>query len=369
MRHFISNFINYTLLSLEGIMRRAILPCVLCASILSGTDPAFPQDPPGNASPTPQVGRPPEQQQVKPPLESTAIFEQSGVLTPRNTFVIEPSLQYAHSSTYRVALVGYTVIPSINVGYIDIRNVERNTFVAALSFRYGITNYLEVETKIPYVYRTDSTSTQPTDQKNPPNVFEADGDGLGDIEFGLRYQVNRPKAGSPYYIFGLRAKSNTGKDPFEVPTDPNTTSVSGGIGLQTELPTGSGFWAVQPSLSAVYPSDPVVFFGSVSYLWNIDRSTPIGRIDPGDIIGFNFGMGLGLNEKASFSIGYDHSTVGKVKKNGEVLAGSMVSQVGSLIIGYAYKYSETTNINVSIAAGLTEAAPNVQLTLRVPMSF
>ena len=35
---------------------------------------------------------------------------------------------------------------------------------------------------------------------------------------------------------------------------------------------------------------------------------------PGGIFGFNFGMGLGLNEKSSFSIGYDHASVGRDRR-------------------------------------------------------
>ncbi len=329
--------------------------------------------PKNDEAPPQQVGQPPEQQKDTHPVEATTIFEQTGVLTPRGTFVLEPSLQYAHSSSNRIALVGYTYIPSVTIGLIDIRNVESNTLVAALSVRYGITNRLELETKIPYVYRTESSATQST-TNSVAQVFSADGNGIGDVEFALRYQLNQPSGNDPYYIIGLRIKSDTGKDPFDINYS-TTVAGAGGQLLPTELPNGSGFWGIQPSLTAIFPSDPVVFFGSFSYMWNAERQVDTGplslqgRYDPGDIIGFNFGMGLSLNEKASFSIGYDHSVVGKVKQNGVIIPGSLISQVGSLLIGYSYKYNEKTSYNLSIAAGLTQAAPDVQLTLRVPINF
>lgn len=309
------------------------------------------------------VGAPPPQQEPKA-VAATAIFEQSGILTPKNHFVVEPSLQYAHSSSNRVAVLGYTIVTSAAVvGLIDIRDVEDNSFVAALAVRYGITNRFEAEVKVPYVYRTDTSRTTDSAKTAPDTVFSADGNGIGDIEFGLRYQINQPVGDGAYFIAGLRAKSNTGKDPFEVPIDPTTK-------LETELPTGSGFWGIQPSLTVIYPSDPAVLFGSISYMWNMSRDIGnYGKVDPGDVIEVNFGLGFALNEKTSLSIGYDHCTVGRVKTNGQLLQETMITQVGSLLIGYSYRYSDKTSFSLSLGAGLTQAAPDVQLTLRVPIAF
>jgi len=263
-----------------------------------------------------------------------------------------------------VALVGYTIIPSITVGLIDIKNVESNTLVGAMSLRYGLTNRLEGEVKVPYVYRTDATSSSSagTGSQNVTNVFTADGYGLGDVEFGLRYQLNN-SGGNAYYLLGLRAKSNTGKGPFDVPVDPQT-------GLDLKLPTGSGFWGLQPGLTVIVPSDPAVFFGSISYMLNFDRNVSgYGRIDPGDIIDFNFGMGFAINEKTSITLGYDHSIVGRVKINGSYLEGTMVTQLGTLLIGYSYRENDRVSFSVSLGAGLTQAAPDVQLTFKVPYSL
>ena len=318
-------------------------------------EPQLPRQPVG--------ARPPEKESAT--LEATTIFDQGGVLTPRGSFSVEPSFQYSHSSSNRVALVGYTIIPSITVGLIDIRTVESNTLVGALSVRYGITSRLELETKIPYAYRTDSSTSESAGEEgsNVTRVFTADGNGLGDVEFGLRYQINRFGGNNAYYIAGLRIKSNTGEDPFDVPIDSAT-------GLATELPTGSGFWGIQPSVTVIVPSDPAVFFGSVSYMYNVSRTiSGVGKIDPGDIIGFNFGMGFAINEKTSLSMGYDHNVVGRVKRNDELLPGTLLTQVGTLLVGYSYKYNEKFGLNLSLGAGLTQAAPDVQIALRVPYSF
>jgi hypothetical protein len=167
----------------------------------------------------------------------------------------------------------------------------------------------------------------------------------------------------PVFIFigGIRVKSDTGTDPFEVDTATNRP---------TEQATGSGFWGIQPSLTAIFPSDPAVFFGSVSYMYYIDRDVSgIGEIDPGDTIGFNFGVGYGINEKASFSLGYEHNVILKTEIDGERPAGSRTTHVGSLLLGGSYRLTNNSNLNLSLSGGLTEDAPDVQLTLRVPMTF
>lgn len=315
------------------------------------------------------VGRAPEPT-TKPP-EVAPLSERVGVLTPRGKFVLEPSLQYSHSSDSRVTLVGFTVIPAITIGLIDIRSVNRDMLVAALTGRYGVTDRLEVEAKVPWVYRADSTLARPLATPSvTDNVFDRSGNDLGDVELATRYQfTDRP----PYYLGWLRLKTRTGTGPFEV----STSSPVSGLTVEDRLPTGTGFYSLQPGVTALVPSDPAVFFGGVSYIWNIKRNidqldangNPIGTYDPGDGINFNFGMGLAINDRASFSVGYDHTTFLKDKQNGQTIQNAQTTQVGSLLFGVAYRVSPRTTFNLTLGAGITRAAPDVQLTLRLPITF
>jgi len=333
---------------------------------------ATPPKPVGQAPAT--EGRPPE---VAP------LFEQPGVLTQPGQYVLEPSLQYGYSSNNRVALVGYTIIPALLIGLIDIREVKRNTVTAALSGRFGVTRRLELEMRVPYVYRSDATvSRELAIGTATEGVFSASGTHLGDIELGARYQLNEGGVDTPYYIGSLRFKSRTGKDPFSVVTDCQTRCVENatGTGLPLDLPTGSGFYSLQAGLTLLYPSDPAVFFGSVTYTHNFERDNIsrkvrngeeefLGSIAPGGVMGFNFGMGLAINEKSSFSLGYDHSSVARTKANGEVVAGSVRTQLSTLLLGYSYRLSPKYSLSVSVGAGLTRDTPDVSLTLRLPMTF
>jgi hypothetical protein len=330
--------------------------------------------------PTP-VGRAPERD-GRPP-EVAPIFEQPGVLTPRGAYVLEPSLQFGYSSSNRVAIVGYTIIPALLIGLLDVREVKRNVTTAALAARFGVTNRFELEARVPYVYRSDSTvSREVLTGTSVDKVFEASGKALGDVELAARYQLNDGGTDKPYYIGSLRFKSRTGKDPFEVVTDCVTRCVGNttGTGLPLELPTGSGFYSLQPGLTWIFPSDPAVFFGSFNYLYNFKRENVkrkvssgedelLGKVKPGDVVGFNFGMGLALNEKASFSMGYDHSSVGRTRQEGRTVPGAVRTQLGTLLLGYSYRLTDKTSLSVSMGAGLTRDTPDVTLSVKLPMSF
>jgi hypothetical protein len=179
-------------------------------------------------------------------------------------------------------------------------------------------------------------------------------------------------------VGSLRFKTRTGRDPFDVRID-RTLSGTTGTGLQTEMPTGSGFYTLQPGLTVLLPSDPVVFFGGVSYQYQFERKNvkqktnagdeDFGDVQPGGNFGFNFGMGLALNERSSFSVGYDHLSVGKLKQNGRTTPTSVRTQLGTLLLGYSYRLDARRTVNLSVGAGLTEDTPDVQLTLRVPYSL
>ena len=340
------------------------------------------EPPPVAMAPRPvQVGQAPSQDART--LNVAPLFEQPGILTPKGTTILEPSFQYAYSSSNQVALVGYTIIPSLLIGLVDVRQVKQNTFTTALTGRFGISNRFEIEAKVPYVYRSNSTVSREIFTGSAiDNVFNTSGRDLGDVEVTGRYQLNEGSASTPYMIGTLRFKSRTGKDPFEVVTDCVTRCIGNttGTGLPLDLPTGSGFYTLQPGLTWLFPSDPVVFFGSFSYAYNFKRNNVsrtvrdggsefLGDFRAGDVLGMNFGMGLALNDKSAFSIGVDLNSVGRVKLNGTPVPGSVRTQLATLMLGYSYRYSPKTSVNISVGAGLTRDTPDLTLTARIPFTF
>ena len=327
------------------------------------------------------VGKPPEPSDQPPRIAQ--IFDEPSALTPPGKVVVEPSLQMAYSSSDRVALVGYTIIPALLIGLIDVRQVKTTTLTGTVAVRYGLARRWELEARVPYVYSTsDTVSRELFTGTATDNAFSSHGHGIGDVELTARYQLNAGGVDKPFYIGWLRFKTRTGKDPFDVTTDCVTRCVSNttGTGLPLQQPTGSGFFAVQPGLTWLFPTDPAVFFGSISYLHNFERKDVslnlvdgskqfLGNVKAGDIIGLNFGMGLALNEKASFSIGYDQSIIAPTKQNGQRVPGSVRTILGTLLVGYSYRLSPKMTLNLSVGAGLTRDTPDLTVTLRLPIQF
>jgi len=289
----------------------------------------------------------------------------SGVLTKAGTWIIEPGLGYSYTDTNRVFLDAYSFIPALVVGVIDIREIKRHTVIGSIGTRYGMTERWEVDLKISYIGRNDSQRSRPISiGVSEDEIFTASGSDMGDIEMSTRYQLNSGVGGGAIYVFNLVATIPTGTSPFDVEYVESTP----GAVFPTELPTGSGYYSVQPSLTAIYATDPGVLFGNISYGNNLDTDEDVGNVDPGDSLGFSFGLGLSLNERTAMSLSYSHKHVLKSKIDNVKINGSELN-IGQLILGYSFNYSKQTNLNLSLSIGVTDDAPDMRLNFRVPMMF
>lgn len=317
------------------------------------------------------VGEAPAEEEERP--EVSIIADQGGVLTREGQLVIEPGLEYSHSDNNRFFFQGFEIVDTILIGFIEATEADRDTITASLSARYGVTNRFEIEAKVPFLYRRDRTTTTDIDGVTNPATSNIEGYGLGDIEVAAHYQINDGTGGWPFFVGNLKVKTVTGTSPFDVDTDAN--------GRAEELATGSGFWAVQPSVTTIFPTDPAVFFSTLGFTWNVADDVDatvqgaggpvtVGRVDPGDSINTSFGMGVSLNETTSFSIGYEFNYVfPTTQESGGRTFESDPLNVGSLLFGWSYQYAEDMNINVSAAVGTTEDAPDFRTAIRIPYRF
>jgi TolA-binding protein len=313
------------------------------------------------------------QPETRPEITNASVASQGGVLTPKGVFSFEPSYQYQYASNNQVLIEGLTIVPGITIGSSSVRQLVDRMQTVTLGGRVGLTDRLEVEVEVPYVYRSDDTTLQPFTANGTVTTSSATGHDLGDIQFGGHYQINDGSGGWPYFVANLLVKTTTGKSPFDVPVDFTT-------GIPTQLPTGTGFWAIQPSITAIYPSDPVVFFGNLKYIYNVGSTVTIqptqngnatatqADIGPGDGIGGAFGMGFGINDKASFSLAYEQTYLMKTTQNGATIPGSSYD-IGDFDLGFAYQLSQRTSVNLGIQIGATKAAPDAAIILRVPLKF
>lgn len=306
-----------------------------------------------------------------PPVELLA--DVGGVLTPRGTLVVEPQLEYTYDTANRFFFNGIEIVDALLIGIIEVDKAQRETLTASLGLRYGLTSRLEAGVRIPFVVRRDRLTRQEvgsTDERTDTLRLN----GLGDIDFGLHYQINRGANDWPFFVANLRVQSDTGEGPYDVdPAD--------------EAPTGSGFWGIEPSLTVIYPSDPAVLFANIGYVHNfasdVDQTFSSGtggirveRVDPGDSIRASFGVGFALNERLSLSFGYEHNWIAGTEQEQRDLSTGEKStmesddfQVGSLLFGASLGLADNVGLNVNVAVGVTDEAPDARITVRVPISF
>jgi TolA-binding protein len=312
-------------------------------------------------------------EETRPQITNATVASQGGVLTPKGVFSFEPTFQYQYASNNQILIEGLTIVPGITIGSESVRQLVDRMTTLTMTGRLGVTDRLELEADVPWVYRADDTTLQPLTASGTVTTHSADGNDLGDIQFGAHYQFNSGDGGWPYFVGNLLVKSTSGKSPFDVPVDFNS-------GIPTKLPTGTGFWAIEPSLTAIYPSDPVVFFGNLRYIYNVGDTVTIQptangfatptrvNIKPGDGVGGAFGMGFGINDKASFSLAYEQTYLMATSQNGATVPGSSYD-IGDFDLGFAYQFSRRTSVNLGIQIGATKAAPDAAIILRVPIKF
>lgn len=317
------------------------------------------------------VGEAPEAK----PVEVAAIPEGLGVLTPKGGLIIDPSFEFTRSSNNRLVFRGIEIVPGINFGLIEADDADRDTLVGTLAARYGLTDRLEVEARVPYLYRHDRITTVRAAEPRPVELTDKlTGQDLGDVEFAARYQINRGLKGWPVFVANARVKTPSGKGPYDVRYEGS---------VARELATGSGFWSAEAGVTMLYPSDPAVIFAGLTYARSfasdIDKTfgdIRVLRVDPGDSIGANLGFGLALNPRFSFSLGYSHNFIFRSESEQispdapePVILRANSLQVGSLQMGWSFRLNDHVTLNNNFEFGVTSDAPDMRVVFRAPYRF
>ncbi len=121
--------------------------------------------------------------------------------------------------------------------------------------------------------------------------------GLDDIQAGLSRQMAVEHGRVPDSLASFHFKSVTGTDSYDLQS--------------SETSLGTGFNSLEGTLTAAKSSDPVVFFGSLSYVKSLpahhtipvnDPATPgvtsrLAYFRPGDAFGFQLGSILALTRR------------------------------------------------------------------------
>ncbi len=340
-----------------------------------------PSPPPAGGEAAPIQGPSAAQQQARQVVETAPTLSSAGgVLTPKGQIVLDPSIEYDYWSQNQLGVNGFQIIPGITFGNIFANRVEQNITTAALTGRYGITDRWEVNVKVPYIYNSGSTiSLIPVGTTAELLTLNATGTGIGDIQFGSSYQFNSGENGWPIFIGNALFKTATGISPFDVPivtvNDPNGEFLEGN---PKRLATGTGFYAVEPSLTILMPTAPGVLFANIQDIHNLGRTVDIQSVEggpgtpaylqPGENPAITFGIGFSLNDRAAMTFSYQQQHVFTAFENHQAISGSPYS-FGTFNFGLGYQISQSTRLNLSVGIGAGPNTPVAKVLLEVPYKF
>jgi len=295
---------------------------------------------------------------LDPALGRTERLVRGGLLLPQGTLEVENSTSYFNSTSDRININGFAILPVLVVGDISSQRIRKNLLLPTFTTRLGLPGRFQFESYIPYGYENFST-VDANNAQTSQSTF-----GLGDIAFGVSRQLVYEHTKWPDLLANVRFKTTTGVDSFNLNSS------------QTAL--GTGFYAVQGNLTAAKANDPVVFFGNLAYTANLNGThsvqstdsngqpvTIAGHFQPGDAIGFQLGSILALNPETSMTIGWDQRFTRATSLNGiQIPASNLVE--GSLRLGMSYLYAPGRTVDLSFGVGLTPDTPNLQFSVGLP---
>nr|WP_158793248.1 transporter [Granulicella sp. L60] len=287
-----------------------------------------------------------------------ALIVRGGLLLPSGTLEIDNTTSYFSASSDHVTVNGFALLPVLVVGDIASERVREDYLLPSLTARLGLPHKFQGEFTVPYGYELIRTVDANNVQTSSSSF------GLGDISAGISRQLTTERGKKPDILANVRFKSTTGKDPYNLQS--------------SEVALGTGFNALQGNLTLAKSSDPVVFFGNLSYTANFagdhtvsandpnnPAATTVGHFKPGDAMGFQIGSILALNPEVSMTLGWDQRFTRSTTLNGADIPASYLVE-GTLRLGTSYLYAPGRTIDLSFGVGLTPDTPNLQFSVGVP---
>ena len=114
--------------------------------------------------------------------------------------------------------------------------------------------------------------------------------------------------------------------------------------------------------------DPLVFFGTVSYAVSREHSYAGSRIRPGNSVGLRAGTLLAASPETSLRTGFELTRSDRTRINGQDAPGT--SRVSGLLeFGLSRLLSASTLLDVTLGVGITPDAPDLRLSMSVPVRF
>jgi hypothetical protein len=312
------------------------------ATAAAGPPPAAPSALPA-AAPAAQAARDDDEGELQ--ALSRALVQRGGLLLPAGSVELVPSLSYANREVQGLTLVQ---TPE-GVPTLADQRLREDQLHGVLTLRAGLPWSSQVEVSVPYGWIRQARSLGDGTQASN------DGSGLGDVQLSLSHQFLREAGGwRPDLIAALSWRAPTGRDPFRAAIP--------------ALASGSGTHEFGARLTALKSTDPLVFFGSLSYARDLAANEPFGKYQPGDAFGVELGSVLALNPETSLTLGLSQLFRGRSLLDHVSLPGTD-TVASSLQLGFDRVLTPRLLLDISLGVGLTRDAPDYVVAVSFPYRF
>lgn len=354
-------------------------------ALAQATPPATAAQDPAAPPPAPvqQIGQDRQQDEAQRREQEKALVVQEHAPLFERKFTFDTGLSYSYYDRRQLALSGFLALDAIFLGTINLDQTKASVFTNDYTGRYGITDRINLEANIPYVYRDSKfISGGAGGASTSITEIKARSSGIGDASVAAYYQLVKESARWPDLVASLRVRAPTGRDPFGIKliaADPDNNNLN----VPQNLPTGTGLWNVTLSVSALRTYDPIILFGNVGYSYNIpkkfdDISPVLDQVQPatvklGSPLQFSGGLAIALNDRAavSFSVASAIAPTTHIKAPGSGytrVPGSSTNTT-TLNLGASYLLPSGWTLNAQLATGLTPDSPNFVMAFRASHAF
>jgi hypothetical protein len=295
---------------------------------------------------------------------------------------IDQGFSYTYYDRRQLSLTGFLALDAIFLGNINLDQTKASQYQYDVDVRYGLTDRISIDADLPYMYRNSTfISGGAGGASSSLSDTSVNSSNIGDVNFGIYYQVLKETNDWPDIVASFRVKSDTGTSPFGIKLvsgDPNNNNLI----TPTRLPTGTGIWNFTAGVSVLKTYDPVVLFGSLSYTYNVaksfsDISSVQGQVEParvklGDIVQIGAGAAIALSDKTSASLSFTTAVEPETKIDAgtgyQKVSGSQTN-ASTMNFGLNQVINKHLTINGSVSIGLTPDAPNFVVGVRFPYTF
>ena len=229
---------------------------------------------------------------------SRGLVQQGLLVLPKGSFEVAPSLAYSHSQDQGLVLVD---TPE-GISVVSDQRHRQDALEGALTARYGLPWNSQIQLHVPFSWRRDEAALGDGTEIDNSDTH------IGDIEVELAHQLVTERHGMPGITAAVAWRIPTGNDAFRAPT--------------ASVATGSGSHQLTGRLSVIKSLDPVVAFGSLSYIHSFSRHEDFGELDPGNAVDLSLGALLAVSPETSINFQFSQQFRGHTSVDGMSIPGS-----------------------------------------------